>query len=114
MLDFLRVATRQPKKGVLEIYPKFIYCPSSDLMVRGGDFYAIWDEKKNLWSTDENVAVRLIDTELEHYANEHKNDYSDFYVKSCTCGIQIVGPLTNGINLYKSNVEMIFIRSTRS
>ena len=52
MLDFLRVATRQPKKGVLEIYPKFIYCPSSDLMVRGGDFYAIWDEKKNLWSTD--------------------------------------------------------------
>ena len=78
MLDFLRVATRQPKKGVLEIYPKFIYCPSSDLMVRGGDFYAIWDEKKNLWSTDENVAVRLIDAELEHYANEHKNDYSDF------------------------------------
>lgn len=81
MLDFLRVATRQPKKGVLEIYPKFIYCPSSDLMVRGGDFYAIWDEKKNLWSTDENVAVRLIDAELEHYANEHKNDYSDFYVQ---------------------------------
>ena len=81
MLDFLRVATRQPKKGVLEIYPKFIYCPSSDLMVRGGDFYAIWDEKKNLWSTDENDAVKLIDAELERFANEHKSDYSDFYVQ---------------------------------
>ena len=81
MLDFLRVATRQPKKGVLEIYPKFIYCPSSDLMVRGGDFYAIWDAEKNLWSTDENTAVRLIDAELEKFSREHKNDYSDFYVQ---------------------------------
>lgn len=81
MLDFLRVATRQPKKGVLEIYPKFIYCPSSDLMVRGGDFYAIWDAEKNLWSTDENTAVKLIDAELEKFYKEHKNDYSDFYVQ---------------------------------
>ncbi len=81
MLDFLRVATRQPKKGVVEIYPKFIYCPSSDLMVRGGDFYAIWDAEKNLWSTDENTAVRLIDAELEKYAKEHKNDYTDFFVQ---------------------------------
>ena len=81
MLDFLRVATRQPKKGVLEIYPKFIYCPSSDLMVRGGDFYAIWDAEKNLWSTDENTAVKLIDTELEKFYKEHKSDYSDFYVQ---------------------------------
>lgn len=81
MLDFLRVATRQPKKGVLEIYPKFIYCPSSDLMVRGGDFYAIWDAEKNLWSTDENTAVKLIDAELEKFYKEYKSDYSDFYVQ---------------------------------
>ena len=81
MLDFMRVATRQPKKGVLEIYPKFIYCPSSDLMVRGGDFYAIWDAEKNLWSTDENTAVKLIDAELEKFYKEHKSDYSDFYVQ---------------------------------
>lgn len=81
MLDFLRVATRQPKKGILEIYPKFIYCPSSDLMVRGGDFYAIWDETNNLWSTDENTAVKLIDNELKRYAEEHKNDYDDFFVQ---------------------------------
>ena len=81
MLDFMRVSTRQPKKGVLEIYPKFIYCPSSDLMVRGGDFYAIWDAEKNLWSTDENTAVKLIDAELEKFYKEHKSDYSDFYVQ---------------------------------
>jgi hypothetical protein len=50
-------------------------------MVRGGDFYAIWDAEKNLWSTDENTAVRLIDAELEKFSREHKNDYSDFYVQ---------------------------------
>ena len=81
MLDFLRVATRQPRKGVLEIYPKFIFDHSSDLMIRGGDFYAIWDEKKNLWSTDELDAARLIDDELRAYAKSHANDYSDLLVQ---------------------------------
>lgn len=81
MLDFLRVATRQPKKGMLEIYPKFIFDHSSDLMIRGGDFYAIWDEKKNLWSTDELDAAKLIDEELRNYYESHKNDYSDFFVQ---------------------------------
>jgi hypothetical protein len=50
-------------------------------MVRGGDFYAIWDAEKNLWSTDENTAVKLIDAELEKFYKEHKSDYSDFYVQ---------------------------------
>ena len=81
MLDFLRVATRQPRKGVLEIYPKFIFDHSSDLMIRGGDFYAIWDENKNLWSTDELDAARLIDDELRAYTKSHANDYSDLLVQ---------------------------------
>ena len=65
------VARRTTKKGV-EIYPKFIIKNSSDLMIRGGDFYAIWIEEKGLWSTDEQDAIRLIDKELEAYAEEHK------------------------------------------
>ena len=71
MLDFLMVARRTTKKGV-EIYPKFIIKNSSDLMIRGGDFYAIWIEEKGLWSTDEQDAIRLIDKELDAYAEEHK------------------------------------------
>lgn len=71
MLDFLMIARRTTKKGV-EIYPKFIIKNSSDLMIRGGDFYAIWIEEKGLWSTDEQDAIRLIDKELEVYAEKHK------------------------------------------
>ena len=71
MLDFLMISRRSTKKGV-EIYPKFIIKNSSDLMIRGGDFYAIWIEDRGLWSTDEQDAIRLIDRELENYLKEHE------------------------------------------
>ena len=64
MLDFIKVSARETKAGV-EIYPKFIVRSSEDLMIRGSDFYAIWDDEKQLWSTEEGVALYLIDKELE-------------------------------------------------
>ena len=42
MLDFLMITTRSKKPGVIEVLPKFIIKKSKDLMIRGGDFYAIW------------------------------------------------------------------------
>lgn len=77
MLDFLLISTRSPKKGITEIYPKFIAKDSSDLMIRGGDFYAIYDEEIQLWSTKENDAVRLIDKELDKFAKENEANISD-------------------------------------
>lgn len=75
MIDFLMVSTRSPKKGVVEIYPKFIIKKSSDLMIRGGDFYAIWVEEHGMWSTDEQDAVRLIDRELDAFYKKNKSNY---------------------------------------
>lgn len=77
MLDFLMISTRSPKRGIVEIFPKFKVCKSSDLMIKDGDFYAIWNESAKLWSTDEDVALYLIDKELDVYANEHKSDFED-------------------------------------
>ena len=34
MIDFLMIATRTGKRGVIEIYPKFIIKKSKDLMIR--------------------------------------------------------------------------------
>ena len=42
------ISTRSTKRGVTEIYPKFIVGKHTDLMIRGGDFYAIWLEEKGL------------------------------------------------------------------
>lgn len=78
MLDFLLVSTRTGKKGIVEIYPKFIVKKSSDLMIRGSDFYAIWNEERGLWSTDEQDALQLIDKELDEFAEKHK-DVSETY-----------------------------------
>lgn len=74
MLDFLIISTRTTKSGI-EVYPRFVInAKSQDLMIRGGDFYAVWVEERGLWSTDEQDALRLIDLELENYAREHRDE----------------------------------------
>lgn len=76
MIDFMVISTRSTKRGVIEIYPKFIIKKSSDLMIRGGDFYAIWIEERGLWSTDEHDALELIDHELDRYAEENRQRFN--------------------------------------
>ena len=75
MIDFLMISTRSPKRGIIEIYPKFIIKETSDLMIRGGDFYAVWIEELGLWSTREQDALQLIDHELKKYTEENKSKF---------------------------------------
>ena len=78
MLDFLVISTKTPRSGPVEIYPKFmINNKSADLMIRGGDFYAIWVEDRGLWSTDEDDAITLIDRELDRFKEERKDHLGD-------------------------------------
>jgi len=70
-VDFLKIGYRSTRKNKYEIFPNFIVRKSKDLMIRGGDFYAIWDEERGVWSTDEDDVIRLIDSELTRYKNEH-------------------------------------------
>ena len=74
MLDFLKIATRSKKNGIVEVYPKFIIKKSTDLMIRGGDFYAVWVEDRGLWSTDENDVFQMIDRDLTKYVEENKKE----------------------------------------
>ena len=68
-MDFYQVKERETKTRV-EVYPDFIVRPSKDLMVRGGSFYAVWDEGAGLWSTDEYDVQRLIDADLYTFAEQ--------------------------------------------
>lgn len=77
MLDFFMISTRSPKNGTYEIYPKFIIKKSKDLMIRGGDFYAIWVEERGMWSTDEQDALQMIDQELDVYYKENAKKYGE-------------------------------------
>lgn len=60
------------KKDVIEIGPEFLLVESSDIMIRGGDFYAVWLEDKGVWSTKEIDAIQLIDRETARYAEEYR------------------------------------------
>ena len=83
VIDFLQVSTKTNKNGSVEIYPKFKLNRREDLMIRGGDFYAIWFEDRGLWSTDEQDAIYLIDRELDIFADKYKKEHpnSEVYVQ---------------------------------
>ena len=85
-MDFVQVRHREKQKNVggsrqtiIEVYPAFSVLPSRDLMVRGKEFYAIWDEDTGFWSTDEYRARELIDRELYAYADT-LTDPEDGYI----------------------------------
>ena len=80
MLDFLQIAMKSPNRKTIEIYPKFMVQKTNDLMIRGSDFYAVWDEESHLWRTDEFDLINLVDRELNEYYKKHEGEYGESYV----------------------------------
>lgn len=78
MLDFYTIGDEAPKKNLREVKPTFIIVShSSDLMIKGRDFYAVWDEDSGLWSKDEGDLIRIIDRDLEEYKKKLSGETSD-------------------------------------
>lgn len=71
-LDFMRVLTRYNNKKIMEVYPNFIIGRTKDLMTRGGDVYAVWDEELKKWLTDERDIIPLIDNEIRKVCEEER------------------------------------------
>lgn len=71
-LDFLGVDVDfKPSKIVLT--PDFKVKRSHDLMIRGGYFYAVWDEENSIWSQDVFRCIEMIDKQLEEEASKYKD-----------------------------------------
>lgn len=49
-MDFIRVAYKEDKEGNKVFYPSLQALESTDLVIRGGQFVAIWDEDTGLYS----------------------------------------------------------------
>lgn len=82
-MDFYTIKERSTKNGVIEVYPDFKVGRSQDLMVRGKAFYAIWDDERGLWSTDEYDVQRLVDQQLlEHRKKIASRTDGVVYIKS--------------------------------
>lgn len=81
MLDFVKIDTKTDfKKQLITITPKFNVCKSNDLMIKGGDFYAVWNEATRMWSTDEQTAIDIIDSELAKVGEKAKKENAAFNI----------------------------------
>lgn len=70
MSDFYKIKKTMPKPGIIEIFPDFQNIKSKDLMIRGGKFYAIWDESLGMWNQDEDRVQSIVDEDLYTYAGK--------------------------------------------
>jgi phage/plasmid-associated DNA primase len=79
MFDFVNIVVRDinDKKEKFEVYPEFIVKKSKDLMIRGKDFYAAWDEENELWTTDENYISTIIDAAVKKEVEIQKEKHPD-------------------------------------
>lgn len=81
-LDFVKIIFEVTEKNrrngepsvEVHILPKFIVTHSSDLMIKGGAFYAVWDADAKMWSKDPLVVQRIVDASLR----EARSDPSNF------------------------------------
>ena len=112
MLDFVKISTRKTK-DYTEVYPKFLVKKPSDLMIRGGDFYAVWVEDRGLWSTDEDDVLRLIDEELITYTEEYSGSFEKppriLHMWDSDSGM-----ITSGISTARSKCEIHSFLSMRN
>lgn len=79
-MDFYNFALRVGKKGLVFVFPDFVVQDTKDLMIRGGKFYAVWDEAAGLWSTSEARLAQMVDTDLRNFMNEMQQDPEVTYV----------------------------------
>lgn len=81
-MDFFNIKTKENRNGTIEVYPNFLVGRSKDLMVKAKSFYAIWDEEKGLWSTDEYDVQRLVDRELTKFVDENEGRFVVKYMRN--------------------------------
>lgn len=76
-MDFYKIIETHPKRGHLDIKPNFAVDKFKDIMIRGNSFYAIWDEEKGMWSTDEFDVAKLVDEDLQRYLDKIQDSTND-------------------------------------
>lgn len=60
-MDFIRVAYKELKDGTREFYPSLQATESQDLVIRGNQFVAIWDEQTGLYSRQQSLVPDIVD-----------------------------------------------------
>lgn len=73
-MDFFKPAVVEMQGRKIRVEANYLINDYTDIMIKGGDFYAIYDKSRGLWSTNINDAVSIIDDILFDYAKDMRND----------------------------------------
>ena len=78
-MDFYRIETRPYKNSLtkFEVYPEFKICRSKELMVRGGDFYVVFDKSTGMWTEDKVIIQEEIDDAINQKIQELSDKEKD-------------------------------------
>lgn len=68
-MDFYEIETApmRGQAGMMEVVPMFLNLKSRDIMLRDGEFVAVWNPKTELWSKDERDVISIIDGDVQNY-----------------------------------------------
>lgn len=68
-MDFYTIETSPTRglPGVMEAAPWFINLDSRDIMLRDGEFVAIWNPNKGLWSKNEFDVIDIVDNDVRKF-----------------------------------------------
>ena len=61
-MDFIRVGSKENRDGTREFFPSLQVLKSEDLVIRGGQFVALWNEELGLFTRHIYDAADIIDT----------------------------------------------------
>lgn len=70
-MDFYEIETApmRGQAGMMEARPNFLYLNSRDIMLRNGNFIAVWNPETGLWSKNENDVINIVDSDVCDYVN---------------------------------------------
>lgn len=82
-MDFYEIETvpMRGQAGMMEVRPNFINLKSRDIMLRDGDFVAVWDPKTGLWSKHEDDVIDIIDNDVYNYVE--KSGIQNLFPRIC-------------------------------
>lgn len=58
------ITTTGNRKKEITVYPKFFVHDSDDLMIKGNDFYAVYDKRTGMWTRNQDAVTELIDEDI--------------------------------------------------
>ena len=82
-MDFYEIEAipMRGQSGLLEVAPRFVNLNSRDIMLRDGDFVAIWNPKTGLWSRNEFDVIDIVDGDVRDYVS--KSGAPNLFPKFC-------------------------------